>query len=232
MRSNQLMLDVLANNLANVNTAGYKADGMAFTDILERQMVLPGHPDYRHIGSLGSGTTIGASYKSTNVGEIKETGRPLDVALTKPNQFFAVAGADGRTLYTRDGSFTLDRDGGLMTAEGLAVLDQNGTPITVGLNFKEVRIDESANVLVDGNQVAALDVREGTLQKIGGNLWTGFAASVDEPQIMPAALEGSNVNAVETMIQMISVMRSFESAQKAIQTQDEATGQLIQSLAR
>jgi flagellar basal-body rod protein FlgF len=230
MRSNQLMLDVLSNNLANVNTTGFKADGVAFTDMLERQMAIPDGAFGRNVGTLGSGATIGANYTTNAVGDIAETGRPLDVSLAKADQYFVVETPNGQ-LYTRDGSFSISGDGTLVTADGFPVLSANGNTISMPPGAKHYGIEADGNVTADGRSVGVLDVREGQLKKIGRNLFEGEAESVP-PQLVTEALEGSNVNAIETMVQMISVMRGFEAAQKMIQSQDEATGQLIQSLAR
>ena len=236
MKANQLMLDVLSNNLANMNTTGFKADGMAFTDMLEREMVVPGEQFDRPVGRLGAGTTVGAKYTTHTAGQIQSTGRLLDVCLTQPKQFFAIETKDGKPRFTRDGSFSIDSEGTLVTVDGHSVLDSNGSAITVPAGYKELHIDNAGQVIVDNVPVGVIDVKEGDFVKVGQNLWAvndgGQADSVDKPEIATGALEGSNVNAIEMMVEMISVMRSFESSQKAVQAQDEATGQLLQSLAR
>lgn len=230
------MLDVLSNNLANINTTAFKADGMSFTDMLERQMMVPEAPFQRNVGSLGAGTTIGAKFIIETPGQLQTTGRALDVALTKPKQFFSIQTKDGQQRYTRDGSFSVSNDGTLTTADGDSVLDSSGNAITLPVGYKEARFENNGQLIVDKNPVAVLDVREGDFVKVGQNLWAaaenGQSTSIDKPELASGALEGSNVNAIETMVEMISVMRSFESAQKAIQAQDEATAQLLQSLAR
>ena len=232
MRSNQILLDVLANNLANVNTVAYKRDGVAFADMLERTMTVPGRPVDRIVGTLGSGAAIGAKVTFAELGPIIPTGNPLDVALSRPNQFLSVETQQG-VRYTRDGSLKVNTDGYLTNRDGFFVLDAAGNSIYIGTSGEtaETTIRTDGAVMIADVETALLDVSEGNLEKVGANLWAGVTTPVADSQLITGALEGSNANAIDTMVQIISLMRNFESTQKAIQTQDEMTGRLLDSLA-
>ncbi len=232
MHSNQMLLDVLSNNLANLNTVGYKRDGVAFAETFEREMYVPGARFSRHVGSLGGGATVAAEFTYSDTGPAISTGNPLDLMLEKPNQFLSVQTPQG-IRYTRDGALRINSDGNLATRDGYAVLDINLREIRVGGpgENQTVEITRSGVVLTGGTETAVLDVQEGSFRKVGRNLWSGNGMSVADPALLPATLEGSNVNAIHTMIQMIALMRNFDSAQRAIRTQDEMTERLLQSLA-
>jgi flagellar basal-body rod protein FlgF len=232
MYANQMLMDVLAHNLANINTIGFKRDGIAFREQLEKELVIPEGRAYRSVGRLGSGPALYAEFTYSEPGPSITTNNPLDVMLEKPNQFLAVDTPDG-VRYTRDGSLRLNTEGILVNRDGHPVLDRTYREIRIGLpgEYTSVEITPQGAVVVDGVEVADLGVFEGSLAKTGKGLWIGDATPVEEISLLPGTLEASNVNAVETMVQMILLLRNFESAQRALQTQDEMTGKLIQSLA-
>ncbi|MFY9233894.1 MAG: flagellar hook-basal body protein [Fimbriimonadaceae bacterium] len=226
MIAGQKWLDVVANNLANVSTNGFKRDELAFSDAYVREMRLNGGRG-ASIGSLGSGAALVAEYTIFEPGAIAATGNPLDVAIPSEKGLFAVETPQG-IRYTRDGAFQLDQDRRLVTKQGHPVLDDGKNPIE--LPKGELAIQTDGRIMAGGQEVARLGVFDGTFTKSGGGLFIGTAEAMEEPEVNPGALEGSNVNAIEAMIQMISVSRSFEMAQKSITQQDELTQRLIQSL--
>lgn len=232
MKSQALLLDVVANNLANVNTTGFKRDGLAFADLMMKDVTLPGANGPEVVGTIGQGAQVADEYTVAEVGALITTGNPLDVALLKPGHYLAVETPQG-TRYTRDGSFTILPDGYLGTRQGDKVLDATGRPIFTGRpgDFQRATIDSSGRVLVDDVEVGLLQVVEGSLRKVGRNLWEGNVQPVATPELATGQLEGSNVDAIREMVLMTSLMRQFEANQKAVQTQDELLGQLIRSLA-
>lgn len=231
LRCNQFALDVLSNNLANIGTHGFKRDGIAFSEALVRQMSVPSGSQERLIGSLGSGPTATSRYTVAESGGRVKTGNPLDVCLLSVNQYLAIRTPSG-IRYTRDGSLAVSQNGTLTTHAGHEVLDIAGNPIRVEVaSSGVVRIDEQAGVWVGDNRIGVLDIREGLLTKEGSNLWFGETQPVLQPSIAVGELEASNVNAIETMVQVLSVMRNFESVTRAMTIQDEMTGRLVQSLA-
>jgi flagellar basal-body rod protein FlgF len=226
MLATQRALDAIANNLANASTTGFKRDGLAFGEAYERELRANGGEGPR-IGRLGSGVAEIASYTDFEPGPIAQTGNPLDVAI-EGQGLFAVATPSG-IRYTRDGSFRLDEQGQLVTREGHPVLDDAGSPIQLGEG--KVRIDASGEISVDGRHAGRLGLYGGRFAKAGPTLFAGGdAVPKDATTVVQGALEGSNVNAVGSMIDLIQSGRAFELAQRSIQQQDELTQKLIQSL--
>ena len=242
MMANQLWLDVVANNLANVNTTGFKRDGIQFSDWMERKLFADGG-NGAQIGTLGAGPAPFKPFVAWNVGTMSTTDNPLDFAITTEKGVFAIqapsvpGGPNPNIVYTRDGSFQLNADGQIVDKHGWPLLDENMKPITLDTG-QIPAADEMGNVgptkpSDDGTAgaMAKIGLFEGEFTKLGDNLFTSKNAKIAaDARIQPRTLEGSNVNTVETMIQMITVSRSFELAQKSITTQDEMTGRLIESL--
>ncbi|MBI3803025.1 MAG: flagellar basal-body rod protein FlgF [Nitrospirae bacterium] len=221
-------LEVITNNLANINTAGFKKDQPLFEG-----MGLPPGPN----GGPGGGMTPSPTFEmlqriSTDFspGSIRTTGEPLDLAVDGEG-FFAVQTPRG-IRYTRGGSFTIDAQGQLTTHDGFPLLGSGG-PITVPPGV--VQVDTEGRISVKGTEVGAQSTDIDTLplyrfsdrsqlKKVGQTLFEtpgGNATPFSEGRISQGALEESNVNPVEEMVSMITVMRLYESAQKAIQTADE-----------
>lgn len=227
MLATQKWMDTVTNNLANVSTNGFKRDGLAFSDALETEIRAAGGMG-QSIGTLGSGTTPAEAYTSFEVGPMQSTGRPLDVAIDAESGMFAVQTPDG-IRYTRDGSFTLNDQRELVTKDGFQVLDQNERPITLSAGTPSV--DAGGQITVDGQSVGTIGVYDGIFQKEGSNLYASSNPTADSaPSLKPQTLEGSNVNAVQTMVEMIQIGRLFELSQKSIQQQDDLSQRLIQSL--
>lgn len=215
-------LDVVANNLANVSTTGFKRDELAFNDLFAKQLD-------KGIGSIGFGPSGFTEFTAfEDVGEMRPTGNPLDVAVDGNRGAFAVKTASGAIVYTRDGSFDRDQQGYLVTRTGDRVLDDAMSEIEIGTGHVAIAADGS--IQVDGSTVATIGVYEGRFEKIGGNRFRGTGTPLTDARIKAGHLEGSNVNAIESMTTMISLNRSFEIAQRSITAQDELAQRLIQSM--
>jgi flagellar basal-body rod protein FlgG len=214
--------DVVANNLANVNTTGYKRD-VAFFRFLEgsQQTVLRMHTDFTQ-------------------GQIRQTENPLDLAISGPG-FFAVETAQGEA-YTRDGHFSVDRRGRLTTSDGNPVLGHGGAILLSldGVKTGEVTVTERGEVYVNGEFVDRLKIVEiphgGQVKKVGTNLFriNGNVVSdlIEEPKVYQGNLEASNVNPIEEMVNLIEIQRQFESSQRAVQTIDRAMERAANQLGR
>lgn len=225
MSSVQKWLDVVSHNLANVSTTGYKREGVAFNDTLTRAMYGDGG---NYLGELGAGTTLQQEYTVMEVGSITTTGNPLDVAIQSEEGFFAVETPQG-IRYTRDGAFTLNADRELVTKSGHPVLDRSNNVIQ--LPPGQIEIDPDGAVSVDGTDAGSIGLFGGTVVKTGGGLYIGQDMErIGSPSLQPGAIEGSNVNAIEHMIEMIRLNRIYEMAQRSAQGQDEMTQKLIQSI--
>ena len=226
MITSQQMLDVVSNNLANASTTAYKEDGLTFANAMEQQLTSEGSP----IGSLGSGSAVINEYTDFSPGSIMSTGNPLDVAIESPKGAFAVQTGDaGQTAFTRDGSFSLNTNRQLVTKDGYLVLDASGNAIQVPQG--QVAIASDGTVSGNGQVAGKIAVYAGEFQKAGSNLWAanGQVNSISVP-LATSSLEASNVNPVESMIQMISLNRIFELAQNTVMQNDALTQRLVSSL--
>jgi len=212
------IVDVITNNLANMNTTGFKRD---FGNILQNET------------GFDVGTKIDLS-----PGDLVTTGNELDVALNGPG-FFAIQTPNG-VRYTRNGSFNLNAAGELVTKDGMAVLNASGSTIKVG--HGKVAIQDGGFVTVDGNEIATLKVVNFTdsqkLQKEGLSrlIWTGAPGAVqDVPDVhlKSGALERSNVNAIDEMVHLMSAYREFEAVQRTLKTlMTDMNSKLVQELGR
>lgn len=229
MLAAQQQLDVVANNLANVNTTGYKQDVLSFAQQFQQKLQADGGQGAL-IGELAEGPDKMVAYTVFQMGVAQHTGGKLDVALGTAEGAFAIQTAQG-TRYTRDGSFQLNESGTLVTHDGNPVLDERGNTIEVPAGSKDVRFNELGELQADGNVVGKLGVYQATFKKAGSNQFTANdARPLENTHVAVGALESSNVNPIESMIQMIDIQRRYELAQKSVTQQDESTQRLIQSL--
>lgn len=228
MRATQTEMDIISNNLANISTVGFKRDGVAFTDALQREVYANGGLGER-LGTLGSGPTQARQFTVFDIGPITGTGNALDVAINTRAGAFAVLDRDGTVKYTRNGSFAIDENRTLVTKSGLPVLDDGGREIT--LPHGVASIAEDGTISVADRPIAKLGLYDGTFVKAGSNLFVSSNAQpMEKVDLRTRALEGSNVNAIEVMVKLITLNRNFELAQRSIQQQDSLTQRLIQSL--
>jgi flagellar basal-body rod protein FlgG len=234
-------MQVIANNLANVNTTGFKRDRATFETLAYQSVVTPGAQssgDNRYaIGmNLGTGVQMTGTARIDTQGNIKTTGNGLDLAIEGAG-YFQVQMPDGRIGYTRAGEFSLSAEGTIVTADGLPVQPQIQIP--EGATAISVGSDGSVNAQLAGQsaptEVGRIEtvrfINPAGLQGIGNNLLVETAAS-GAPQvgipgeegrgsIRSGALESSNVNVVEELIDMIETQRAYEVNSKMIQSTDE-----------
>jgi flagellar basal-body rod protein FlgG len=240
MNVQQTNLDTISNNLANVNTTGFKKVRAEFQDLLYQTINTPGS-DTTNVTEtpLGLQVGLGAKLVATNrlhsQGSLKNTERPLDMAISG-NGFFQVALPDGTPGYTRDGSFSVDQNGILVTSQGYA-LDPN---ITIPQGALGVSVGTDGTVSVDigeaepqvAGQVQLVNfINPSGLKAGGGNIFQETAASgapvVGNPgdigfgDIQSNFLEISNVNVAEEMINMIIGQRAFEATSRSVRTADQ-----------
>ncbi|MEM6850383.1 MAG: flagellar basal-body rod protein FlgF [Pseudomonadota bacterium] len=223
-------MDVAANNLANMNTPGFKAEALLFEEYVSK---IDG--EKLDNGRLSFVLDSGVSRDVTN-GAISATNAPLDVAIVGDG-FFVVGGADA-DRYTRNGHFGLDDLGRLVTRDGDPVLDQDGAEIILDLEGEEVSVSEDGVISTSIGEVARLGVVEfekpEDMRKVGGTLYETEEdpIEVDAPRIEQGALEMSNVAPILEMTRMIEVSRSYQSAGKLIETAGDLTRKAIEKLGR
>jgi len=219
LRATAEMLDVLSNNLANVNTTGFKSDE-AFLGIYNHAISAEGASPLD--GAINDSSAIRGTVSNFLPGLIKTTGRDLDVAL-EGKGFLVLQGSSG-LMYTRNGNLHVNAQGALVNSEGVPVLGENGP---IQLPPGHVTISAAGEIDVDGSAVDRLKVVDfqlkSGLEKVGNSSFRspgteGTPLEPGEINIRQGGLEQSNVNPVKEMMLMITVMRQFESLQKTIYT--------------
>ena len=251
MGSQQLNLDVIANNLANVNTVGFKKSRADFEELLYQEERVPGaasSPDTQIPTGLhvGLGVRPVATQKIFTEGNMEQTANALDLAI-EGDGFFKILLPNGEFGYTRNGSFKLNSDGQMVTPTGYT-LDPE---ISIPEDTRNITISSDGIVSITqgdsdiptevGNIELAKFINPGGLRPIGRNLYVATEASGDEIAGVPGSdglgtlsqgfLEMSNVNVVEEMVNMIISQRAYEMNSKAIQTADEMI-QIVNQLRR
>jgi flagellar basal-body rod protein FlgG len=208
MLAEQVRQDQIANDLANSATPGYKADRTTQTSF--DSLLLANSVTGQVVGPQSTAVEVDKVITDFTPQPARETGEPLDFAITGEG-FFAVRTAGG-VAYTRNGQFTADAQGRLVTAQGDPVLGRGGQPITVG-----------ADGTVDPRRLDVVALRNP--RKTGDSLVTGTPGGTGPVgQVRSGALEGSGADATKAMVDMISSMRAYEAGQKVIQTIDETLG--------
>lgn len=241
MSAQNLNMDVIANNLANVSTTGFKKSRADFQDLLYQIMKVPGSPTSADTRSptgiqVGLGVKPAAVTKVFTEGDIVQTENPLDVAI-EGSGFFQVEMPDGNTAFTRAGNLKLDGDGRLTTSDGFPiqpeiVIPEDAREVTIsqtGLVSALVGDDTTSTEL--GNIDLADFVNEAGLVAIGRNLFretdSSGAAALGTPgsdgygTLLQGYVENSNVNLVEEMAHMITTQRAFEINSNVVSTSDE-----------
>jgi flagellar basal-body rod protein FlgG len=241
MAAQEAQLDSISNNLANVNTVGFKKVRADFQDLLYETMRTPGTATTATTFSptglqVGSGTRIVATTRQFSQGALLQTGNPLDLAI-EGNGFFPIQQADGTIAYTRAGNFKTDAQGRIVTSEGLPL----DPPITIPPDTTSISIGADGTVSAS-TKAAAQPVQLGQIQitnfvnpaglnSMGHNLYIATAASGD-PQIGMAGIDGrgtllqgttehANVEVVEEMIGLIAAQRNYEINSKVVTAADE-----------
>jgi flagellar basal-body rod protein FlgG len=239
MEAQQMNLDTIANNLANVNTPGFKRSKIEFQDLLYQKPRAAGADagggNMVPTGiEIGNGTRVASTSKDFTQGQLTATGGNLDLAL-QGDGFYEVQQPDGTTAYTRDGSFKLNASGQVVTSDGLPVLS-GFQSVPVGTT--SINVSQNGMVSIQsasGSQTFQLTLARfanpSGLQSLGGNLYKETTASgtaeTGQPSvqgfgtIMQGYDESSNVNLVSEMVNLITAQRAYEINSKSIQASDE-----------
>lgn len=244
----QTQMDVIANNLANVSTTGFKRSRAVFEDLLYQTLRQPGAQSSQQT-QIPSGLQIGtgvrpiAAERIHTQGNLQQTGNKLDVAIQGPG-FFQVLLPDGTTAYTRDGSFQTDSQGQVVTSSGFVVqpamtVPANITSLTIGRDgvVTVTQAGATAPVQIGSVQLATF-INPAGLQSQGENLYVETASSGTPSTNVPGTngtgnlsqgyVETSNVNVVEELVNMIQTQRAYEINSKAITVSDQMLQKLSQ----
>lgn len=237
----QTRMSTVANNLANVNTTGFKKDRAKFEDLVYQTVRQAGGQSSQNNRlpsglMLGTGVRVAATQKMFTQGNIVQTGNALDLAINGRG-FFEILQPDGTLAYTRDGSFQIDDQGQVVTADGLPLqpainIPPNAQSVTIGTDGTvSVQLPGSPTPTQVGNLRLTDFINPAGLKPIGRNLFVQTGAS-GAPQpgtpglnglglVQAGALESSNVNIAEELVNMIETQRGFETNTRAIQTADQ-----------
>ncbi|MCT4545207.1 MAG: flagellar basal-body rod protein FlgG [Vallitalea sp.] len=254
MKTQQMNVDTISNNLANVNTTGYKKESLEFKSLLYENM---GKADMDKQGKgrpvnlqVGHGVKPVGTVRSYTIGTMQKTDNPLDIAITGDG-FFAIKNHLDEEVYTKDGSFKIalvDNRQRLITSEGYRVMDVNDEPIYFDRNIDikkiEIGSDGSFSIMDSDGQPIDMDIKlkivqfknVNGLEALGNNLLRATSSSgepiaenddddIVKSTIIQGTLEGSNVQVVEEMVNLIVAQRAYEVSSKAIQTSDEMLSQ-------
>ena len=245
MSAQQLNVEVIANNIANINTTGFKRARAEFTDLLyqvERTNGIPNSSGTSAIpegAQLGLGTRLAAIRNVHLQGPLANSGNRMDVSINGTG-WFQVGGPDGETLYTRAGAFNTNENGQIVTLDGYEVLPA----MTVPANTIDVHINQSGEVYAQvagqttqtllGQFTLASFPNSAGLEELGGNLFrqtvssgsatTGVPGQVGFGKLEQGYLEGSNVDPVKEITDLISAQRAYEMNSKVIQAADDMAG--------
>lgn len=244
----QTKMDVIANNLANVSTNGFKRARAVFEDLLYQTIRQPGAQSSQ-LTQLPSGLQLGTGVRPVSTesiftqGNLQQTDNARDVAINGEG-FFQVLRPDGTTAYTRDGAFQVDINGQFVTSSGYVIqptitIPPSTTGITIALDGTvTAAVAGSDTPLQVGNFQLAGFINPGGLQKIGENLYLQTASSGVANQNAPGTngmgtlnqnyVETSNVNVVEELVNMIQTQRAYEINSKSIETSDQMLQRLAQ----
>ncbi|MFD2629376.1 flagellar hook-basal body protein [Oceanobacillus kapialis] len=254
MIAQQRTQEALSNNIANANTPGYKADQTslkAFPEMLMQQMggkTIPTSnslnlPIQNPIGSLNTGVYVQEAAPNFMQGDLRETSIPTDMALvngTLPDEagalLFSVQNEEGDVRYTRNGNFTVDGQGYLVTNQGYYVLDEAGNPIqTDGMEFS---VSEDGIVQTNAGNYGlgiAYTADANGMEKEGNGLFNGEAGAVPAGatyNVQQGFLERSNVDSLQSMTRMMESYRLFETNQRVLKAYDESLGKAVSEIGR
>ncbi len=241
MKAQQTRVEVISNNLANVNTTGFKRSRAHFEDLLYQTVEGAEQTQGSDVSStqevqVGRGTRLAAVQRVESQGPLEQTGRPLDMAI-EGEGFFQVQLPNGQLGYTRDGSFTISQDGTLVTNGGYAIvpgisIPSDATNLTVSRGgVVSVTLVGSPEGVEVGRVELARFANSPGLRAMGENLFQETASSgpptLGFPQengfgrILQGTLEGSNVEIVQEMVEMITALRAYEINSKAVSSAEE-----------
>lgn len=245
MSAQQLNVEVIANNIANINTTGYKRTRAEFTDLLYQMERVQGVPvqageDMVPEGAqLGLGTRLSAIRLLNIQGPLADTGNQLDLALNGPG-WFQVTSPNGETLYTRAGAFNISATGQIVTADGYPV--EPAVAVPAGTTKVEInqtgqvfaRVEGEADMVSVGQITLASFTNPAGLNALGGNLFqatdasgpavTGLPGDPSFGKVQQGYLENSNVDPVREITELISAQRAYEMNSKVIQAADDMAG--------
>lgn len=229
----QRQMDLIANNVANMNTPGYKNQKMQFMEYLVQQNA----PSSGEAEPKLSMVLDYGAFRDMTQGTMEHTGNPLDLAV-EGDGYVTVEGTDGKKRYSRGGGFDLNDQREIVTSSGVPLLSDSGSRITIPANAQSIIISTTGQVSTESGPIATIGTarfdRNQFLQEQGGGLY-----ATEEPplpaenfKIRQGFREGSNVQPVQEMTRMIDVQRTYQAVQRNLQSEHERIRNTIQSLSK
>jgi flagellar basal-body rod protein FlgF len=223
-------MDVIAHNIANMNTTAFKGEKMMFVE-----HIVTSRNDNNVIPSKLAFTRDVAQYRNLSEGQIQQTGDTLHVAI-RGEGFFVVEMPDGSQRYTRNGNFTTDTEGQLVTQGGRPVLSRGGAPIFFSPQDTDITIAGDGTISTNNGQLGQLRVvrfdDEQNLELQGSGLMNtdDVPQDVERPTVLQGSLESSNIQPVIELSQMIAVQRSYQGVKTFIEAEDQRQKKMIEQL--
>lgn len=235
MEAQKDMQEIIADNLANANTSGFKAVRHIYKSFADHPIV--NSATGQEMGEISHGIEPFSTSYDFAQGPLRQTGNPLDVAI-QGEGFFAIQDADGVVSYTRNGHFSLDKDGYIVTQAGDFLLDQGFAPVYLGFQgVRDLVVLRNGNMVVNGDYVARLNTFEfpddAKIMRLAGDKYTADKALTGmnnsfNSTLAQGFIENSNVSPVKTSAEMVQVMRTYESNQRAMKAQVDTLQMLMQ----
>ncbi len=236
-------MDVVTNNIANAETAGYKADSLLSQSFKDMMLSRVGDPAVlnmrKEVGPLNTGVHVDEVITNFDVGSLQETGRLSDVGLASAG-FFAISTPAGER-YTRDGSFHFNSEGDLITSDGYYVMGEGSDKINISNAGAGFTIEPSGNILdAEGNNVGKLRVvnfeKLEDLRKTGHNLFLNYSGQpveeVEAYEVRQGYLEASNAQMSIEMVNMLQLYRSYETSQRMVRMVDESLAKTVNEVGK
>lgn len=219
-------LSVISNNVANVNTHGYKKEELDFASVMAKK-------NGAKVATFAKAQPLRLDFSA---GSLEQTNNPLDMAV-HGDGMFAIS-VNGETQYTRNGHFMMDAEGNLITANGHAVLDGNFAAITIPPDAKQVVLTQDGTLATENGPLVNLGIFEfaegADIRNLGqGRYRTSDPAILKEtPRVLQGMLEGANVQPVEETVRLTELMRSYQSASQLVSRIEDVEGRAIRDLSR
>ncbi len=246
MINEQHRMDTMTNNLANATTNGFKKEGatsQSFDSVLAYKIKDTSEAGNlaKRLGKMSMGVKTGENYVDYSGGPFKETGHTLDLALSGSGFFtisFTNKAGETSVKYTRDGNFTMNRQGYLLTQDGDYVLNDNGRPIRLDAN-EEITIERSGDIYQGGSYVETIGITDfenyDYLERYGENYFQpvqGARTTEADTNVYSGYLEMANISVVTEMVNMITIQRQYEANQKVITTYDSTLENAVNQTGR
>lgn len=227
-------MDVIATNIANVSTSGFKAERIMFAEMVAAKAPYPASGGPRQ--GLSFVNQVGM-LRDVSDGAMTQTGNTLDLAITGPGYFVVETPSGPR--YTRQGNFRLDQDGRIVTSDGYPLMDEQGRPISVRPGETRIEISAKGVVNTEGGEAGRIRLvgfeNEQALRKVGAGLYDTEEQPVaidPSAEVRQGMIEGSNVKAVTEITTMMEILRRYQSAQRIIESEHELGRKAIEKLSR